>query len=270
MADLRIFSYMPNPRIWKATIAARLCGVELDLRGGAPSELADWLWDFDARPLSDTDRARMAALVRQGRTGFAGQLFKTDGFLAAHPFGTVPAAFSPDGEVGIFESNSIARAVARLRKSGPELYGGDAYAAARIDSFLDASLVFARDGQVYLLALNTGTIDAAIHRNAKQAFEIYLNGIEQALAPGRDFLVGDGLSLADICFVAEMCSFLREVVHQDRLLEQDLPRIFHDRIGDDFPRALGHFDRLCADDAFAPDIAPFLEKIERRRQAPAA
>ena len=25
MTDLRIFSYLPNPRIWKATIAARLC-----------------------------------------------------------------------------------------------------------------------------------------------------------------------------------------------------------------------------------------------------
>jgi hypothetical protein len=26
MADLRIFSYLPNPRVWKATIAARFCG----------------------------------------------------------------------------------------------------------------------------------------------------------------------------------------------------------------------------------------------------
>ncbi|MBT7759541.1 MAG: glutathione S-transferase, partial [Rhodospirillaceae bacterium] len=113
MADLRIFSYMPNPRIWKATIAARLCGVELDLRGAKPGQLADWLWDFDARPLTAEDRAKQGDLARQSRTGFSGQLFKTDAFLAAHPFGTVPAAFSPDGEVGIFESNSIARTVAR-------------------------------------------------------------------------------------------------------------------------------------------------------------
>jgi len=32
MTDLRIFSYLPNPRIRKATIAARLCGVELEAR----------------------------------------------------------------------------------------------------------------------------------------------------------------------------------------------------------------------------------------------
>ena len=41
---------MPNPRIWKATIAARLCEVELDVRGARSGELGDWLWDFDARP----------------------------------------------------------------------------------------------------------------------------------------------------------------------------------------------------------------------------
>ena len=43
MADLRIFSYLPNPRIWKATIAARLNGVDLEVRGAKPSELASWL-----------------------------------------------------------------------------------------------------------------------------------------------------------------------------------------------------------------------------------
>jgi hypothetical protein len=29
MSDLRIFSYLPNPRIWKESIAARLCGVSV-------------------------------------------------------------------------------------------------------------------------------------------------------------------------------------------------------------------------------------------------
>ena len=44
---LRIFSYQPNPRIMKATIAARLCGLEVELRGAAPRDLQHWLWDFD-------------------------------------------------------------------------------------------------------------------------------------------------------------------------------------------------------------------------------
>lgn len=266
MADLRIFSYIPNPRIWKATIAARLCGVTLDLRGARPDQLADWLWDFDARPLTAEDRAQGGGLARQSRTGFSGQLFKTDDFLAAHPFGTVPAAFSPDGAVGIFESNSIARAVARLGRHGPALYGNDAYTAARIDSFLDASLVFARDGQIYLLSLGNGAIDETIHANAAKAFEIYLNGIEGALSAGGDYLVGDDLSLADIVFVAELCSFAREAAHYERLAETDLPVIFRADVPASYPKALAHFERLCAHEAFAPDIAPFMEKIDKRRQ----
>ena len=32
MAALRIFSYLPNPRVWKATIAGRFCEVEVEVR----------------------------------------------------------------------------------------------------------------------------------------------------------------------------------------------------------------------------------------------
>jgi glutathione S-transferase len=138
---LRIFSYLPSPRLAKATIAARLCGVTLEVRGAAPRELARWLWDFDSRPLNASEAS---GTQRAARTGFAGTLHKTDSFLAAHPFGTVPAAFSPDGSIGVFESNAIARAVVRLAPGPTRLYGDEAYTASRIDAFLDASLVFAR------------------------------------------------------------------------------------------------------------------------------
>ncbi|MBV8358298.1 MAG: glutathione S-transferase, partial [Deltaproteobacteria bacterium] len=53
MSELRIFSYLPNPRLWKATITARLTGIDLEIRGASPKELQSWLWDFDARPLSE-------------------------------------------------------------------------------------------------------------------------------------------------------------------------------------------------------------------------
>src|SRR5712672_1387591 len=197
MSDLRIFSYLPNPRIWKATIAARLSGVDVEVRGSSPKELQSWLWDFDARPLSEGERATSAD-TRAGKVGFTAKLHKSGAFLEAHPFGTVPAAFSPDGKTGIFESNSIMRAVARLGERRFPLYGRGAYEASRVDSFLDVSLVFARDSQIYLLALSDGTIDAAIHARAKQAFAIYASGLEQALAPQRETLVGENISLADI------------------------------------------------------------------------
>lgn len=38
MADLRIFSYLPNPRLYKATVAARYCGVDIELRSAAPRD----------------------------------------------------------------------------------------------------------------------------------------------------------------------------------------------------------------------------------------
>src|SRR5260221_12154735 len=120
----------------------------------------------------------------------------------AQPFGTVPAAFSPDGRTGIFESNSIMRAVARLGHDRFPLYGRDPYEASRIDGFLDASLVFARDAQIYLFALGDGDVTREIHARAKEAFTTYLAGIEQTLRPDGLFLVGDTVTLADICFVA--------------------------------------------------------------------
>ena len=152
MSGIRIFSYLPNPRIWKATIAARILGVNVEVRGVPGGQLSQWLWDFDARELTEADKEN-SSLRRQGRTGFRGELYKTEAFMQAHPYGTVPAAFSADGTVGIFESNSIMRVVARLGDSGKGLYGTDAYTASRIDSFLDASLVFARDSQIYLQAV---------------------------------------------------------------------------------------------------------------------
>jgi elongation factor 1-gamma len=263
MADLRIFSYLPNPRIWKATIAARLCGVEIEIRGAKPAELKDRLWDFDARPLSEVDRSKTQP--RAGRVGFkGGTLRKTEAFLAAHPFATVPAAFSPDGATGIFESNSIMRAVARLDAKDTKLYGRNPYEASRIDSFLDASLVFARDSQIYLLALRDPDFAPDIHTRAAEAFSIYASGIEQALQPDRRFLVGDGISLADICFAAELCLFLNERHHRLTLDKRGLTPILSEQWQEAFPRASAHFNRLIDHPAFAPDVQPYLQKLHAR------
>jgi len=115
MVGLQIFSYRPNPRVWKATIAARFCGVDVEIRGASPEELRDWRWDYEARPLAEDERQSLSSFAQTGRVGLTGaKLFKTDAFLEAQPFGNVRAAFGRDGKIGIFESNSIARAAARL------------------------------------------------------------------------------------------------------------------------------------------------------------
>jgi elongation factor 1-gamma len=264
VSEIRIFSYLPNPRIWKATIAARLCGVDVEVRGASPAELASWLWDFDARPLSH-DEAIASGDVRAGTVGFQGTpLHKTGAFLEAHPFGTVPAAFSPDGKVGIFESNSIMRAVARLGEGRCRLYGLDAWEASRVDSFLDASLVFARDAQTYLLSLLGGTVSAEVHSRARDAFSTYVTGIDRALAPDREFLVGDRLSLADICFVAELALFSNERTRSAQLRGKGLDPIVDPSVVESrFPLAMAHFRRLIEHPAFAPDVTPYLAKLAR-------
>ena len=262
MADLRIFSYLPNPRVWKATIAARFCGVDVEVRGASGKELRDWLWDYDARLLAEHERASLSPLVRTGRVGLTGaQLFKSDAFMEAQPFGNVPAAFGPNGEIGIFESNSIMRAVARLGEATFPLYGRDAYEASRIDSFLDVSLIFARDSQIYLLALSAGTVDAAILARAKEAFAIYASGIEQALSSGRDTLVGNGISLADICFAAELALLMNEHARAEQLRERKLDRILHPGVQNDYPRTFAHLARLVEHEHFRPDLKPYVEKL---------
>ena len=259
MVGIRIFSYLPNPRIYKSTIAGRLCGVKVDLIGAKPTELRDWLWDFQARPLTDGDR-QDESLVRRGRTGFAGTvLYKTDAFLEAHPFGTVPAAFSPDGNVGIFESNSIMRAVARLGEDETGLYGDDPYSMSRVDSFLDASLVFARDSQIYMLALANQTLSKEIYERVSSALDGYLTGINRALSEGNTFILGEKLTLADICFCCEYALFMREGKRTKALADLGLSPIVDPKIRSTFPFAIEHFTKLSEHEAFAPDLERFLE-----------
>ena len=260
MAEVRIFSYLPNPRVWKAVIAARIGGVVLEVRGAAGAELVDWLWDFDARPLSEVSADERSAAERVGRIGFKGRkLYKTEAFLAGQPFGTVPAAFSGDGQVGIFESNSIMRAVARRAERGG-LYGHDSFEVSRIDSFLDVSLVFGRDAQIYLLAMQGSELAADIHARADEAFTTYMAGIDRALQPARQALVGEGVSLADICFACELALFHNELDRREALMTLGKTP-FLDSAREQFPCAMAHFDRLSANPAFAPEFGPYLAKL---------
>ncbi len=249
---LRIFSYLPNPRVWKAQIAGEFCGVTVEVNGAPPAELQNWLWDFDARPLPEAERTEASPHARTSRRGFSGTLYKTDAFLRAHPFGTVPAAFSPDGTVGIFESNSILRAVGRR---GGGLYGRDDYEATRIDSFLDASLVFARETQEYLLSLRE--MKPELHARMASAYEFYLNGIERALVENR-FVAGNELTLADISFACDLGQFLTERRARKRLADRELAPI-SDAEPKAHPRACAHLFKLAATPEFSKHMGTYLD-----------
>ncbi len=263
---LRVFSYLPNPRVWKALIAADLGGVHVEVVGDKPANLSGWLWDYEARPLEEAERTEDSEHARISRRGFAGTLYKSDAFLEAHPFGTVPAAFSPGGQVGIFESNSILRAAARTGSGEPPLYGRDAYEASRIDSFLDANLVFAREAQVYLLALaERKSVDPRVHERMSAAYEFYLDGIERALTAG-PFLTGDSLTIADISFVCDLAQFLREGHYEETLSASELPLIAADGPRS-YPKSFAHLLSLSETEPFATHLGSYLNWYRKKLAA---
>jgi len=103
--------------------------------------------------------------------------------------------------------------------------------------------VFARDSQIYLLALGSEALSTEIHSRMSDAFAVYLSGINQALLPNRDFIIGDHLTLADICFVAELALFHNEKPRARDLEKRGLKPILDASVDTQFPRAITHFAR---------------------------
>ena len=121
---MKIFSYLPNPRVWKALIAAEFSGAEIEVVGDKPKNLGKWLWDFNAEELPEDARNDDSPHARKGRRGFSGTLFKTDGFLKAHPLALFQPLLVPT-ERSVF-SNQIVFCVLLLEQAATKLsYTGE-------------------------------------------------------------------------------------------------------------------------------------------------
>ena len=251
---LKIFSYLPNPRVWKAVIAGNFCEVKVEVIGDKPRELGKWIWDINPRELEEEEMTPDSPHVRLGKRGFSGALYKTDDFLKAHPFGTVPAAFSPDGDIGIFESNSILRSVARAGKTSG-LYGNNDYEASRIDSFLDANLVFAREAQVYLLEIESLTKEG--YKRMRSAYEFYISGLEQSLSNNR-YIASNELTIADISFVCDFSQFLREG-HYEEILKDKQLELITKQGPNDYPNVFKHLLTLSEREEFSSVMGTYLD-----------
>ena len=255
---LKVFSYLPNPRVWKSVIAANIGGVEIEVVGDKPENLSSWLWDYDARELLEEEKTEDSPHLRKGKRGFGGALYKTEEFLESHPFGTVPAAFSPDGEIGIFESNSILRSIARSSKH-TTLYGKSDFEASRIDSYLDANLVFAREAQVYLLEIEHLTKEG--YNRMTSAYEFYLSGIESSLSRIK-FIASDYLTIADISYVCDFAQFLREG-HYQEVINQKGFDLISTNLAKDYPLALKHLLDLSELEEFSKVMGTYLNWYKR-------
>jgi elongation factor 1-gamma len=122
-------------------------------------------------------------------------------------------------------------------------------------------LVFARDSQIYLLSLMDGSVNEAIQARARDAFATYASGIEQALSSGRHALVGEDISLADICFATELALFMNEHQRADKLKARGLERILHRHVDRDYPHMTAHFARLLQHENFKADLEPYVRKL---------
>ena len=254
---VRIFSYLPNPRLFKATIAARYSGAELEIVGAAPRDLANALWDYEPRILDDASKEENSQWARTASMGFQGALYKTDAFLAAHPYGNVPAAFAGDERLGVFESNSIMRAVARAGNQSETLYGPGWSEQSRIDGFLDRTLLFADAVQRYVL-MPADKLDSEICQRTADAFIAYLKGIEAALTTSA-CIASDAVSLADIAFACEIALLTYEYAKREALSRIDEPTVLS-RLAE-FPGAAAHLQSLSVDPAFVTDLKPYFEQL---------
>ena len=58
---LKIFSYLPNPRVWKSIIVANYGGIDIEVLGDKPSNLVNWLWDYEAKLLTEKEKESIGA-----------------------------------------------------------------------------------------------------------------------------------------------------------------------------------------------------------------
>ena len=99
---------------------------------------------------------------------------------------------------------------------------------------------------------------------------IYAAGIECALSPCLNSLVGDGITLADICFATELTLFMNEHQRVRQLNDRGLSRILHQNVRTDYPLMMAHFARLAEHPNFRPDLEPYLRKLSAAAEAGSA
>ena len=136
------------------------------------------------------------------------------------------------------------------------LYGGDdIHIKSRIDSFLDANLVFSREFQVYILELED--LNEYTHARTSAAYSFYLDGVEASLS-NNQYLVEGNLTIADISFVCEFAQFLREGHYESEIQKKGLDLISRD-FKKDYPLSFNHLFKLSDMEEFSSVMGTYLD-----------
>lgn len=174
MAALKLHTTVGNTRGFKAVIAGKYNGIELEV---SPVEF--------------------------------GVTNKTKEYLKLNPNGKVPVLETPEG--AIWESNAIARYVARLNDTG-KLFGKNNYEASLVEQWIEWTrfdLELPASAWIYPI---TGVVDydADIVNNAKNDIKKALGLLNEHLRL-RTFLVGERISLADIIVAVNLLNLFTRV-----------------------------------------------------------
>lgn len=196
-----LYTYPKNPRAQCALIAAELSGITIDVP------------EFTF-----------------------GETNKTDEFLALNPLGRVPTLKLPSG-AGVFESEAIARYVARLR---PEvgLMGATFAEETSVDCWLAlvySDLVPALGPLVWVHLFNM-KYDGSAATKAKAALDRVLTTLDKVLLT-QTYLVGERVTLADAVMVSCLHMFMTHVL--DAKAREAVPNVMR------------YYTTLAAQPAFA-------------------
>jgi elongation factor 1-gamma len=171
-----IYSYPNNPRVFKAQIAGKYSGIEIAVKE-----------------------------VELGKDN------KSKDFLAKNPLGKVPTLDTPDGP--IWESNAIARYVARQNGDPAKLYGNSVYESGLIDQWIDFSVNEVDLPASAWLYPIFGLIpeNQAATKSAKGDIRKALAVLNTHLTD-HQFLVGELFSLADIVVAMSLAPLYKLVL----------------------------------------------------------
>jgi glutathione S-transferase len=225
---------------FKATITARLGGVDLTVKGFALGEGKLYEWGLAMRRLADDE-------VPHGVYTYK----KDPAFVkATGGYGTIPALLAKDGSAGCCESNAIARTIARASKNRP-MYGRTTWEQAQVDMFLDKCLVFERDVGPWIdfaLFGESGGFhldDRAVARLRDVALK-WLRAVDGHLE-GRGWLVGDDVTVADVALGCQL------LVPWCAMLD--------DEIKSAVPHLAAHLAKLWAMPEFAADLGDAVKAL---------
>jgi glutathione S-transferase len=143
---------------------------------------------------------------------------RTDEFLKLNPSGQVPAAILPDGRP-LAQSNAIILHLAE----GSDLIPADAYERAKMfewlfwEQYSHEPAIAVRRWRKAFMKQAEDEIDESLLPKGRRAL-----GVMELALLGRDYLVGDALSLADISLVA-----YTRVAHEGGFDLGEFPQVLH-------------------------------------------